>query len=73
MAYARAKEARAYTEEQIRRLVGSQAHERWRSTHPGRWAANQGLQPREAGRGREPLRGAGLTSRERVLTFGYPE
>jgi hypothetical protein len=37
IAYARGKDARAYTDSQIRAMVRSKVRERWRREHPGRW------------------------------------
>jgi hypothetical protein len=37
IAYARGKDARAYTYAQVRAMVRSKIRERWRHEHPGRW------------------------------------
>jgi predicted DNA-binding transcriptional regulator AlpA len=35
--YARGKEARVYTDSQVKAIVRSKVRERWRRAHPGRW------------------------------------
>ena len=36
--YARGKEARVYTDSQVKAMVRSRVRERWLAKHPGRWA-----------------------------------
>jgi predicted DNA-binding transcriptional regulator AlpA len=43
--YARGKEARVYTNSQVKAMARSKVRERWRRAHPGRWASGSRRPP----------------------------